>query len=47
VEEPREIRRGWMYTTPRRRMATGLPMHDWASRTAGRIEERAAREAES
>jgi uncharacterized protein YebE (UPF0316 family) len=47
VEEPREIRRGWMYTTPRRRLATGLPMHDWARRTAGRIEERAAREAES
>jgi uncharacterized protein YebE (UPF0316 family) len=47
VEEPREIRRGWMYTTPRRRMATGLPMHDWARRTTERMEERAAREAES
>jgi uncharacterized protein YebE (UPF0316 family) len=29
VEEPREIRRGWMYTTPRQRVAAGLRVAEW------------------
>ena len=46
VEEPREIRRGWMYNTPRRRLPSGLGMNEWARRTTRRIQERAAQEAE-
>jgi len=39
VEEPREIRRGWMYTTPRRRIAAGFGVQEWARRTARRMEQ--------
>jgi uncharacterized protein YebE (UPF0316 family) len=46
VEEPREIRRGWMYTTPRRRLPSGLGMNEWARRTTRRFQERAAQESE-
>lgn len=44
VEEPREIRRGWMYSTPRRRIAAGIGGRDWARRTNRLMEEQAARE---
>jgi uncharacterized protein YebE (UPF0316 family) len=40
VEEPREIRRGWMYSTPRRRLATGIGRDDWMRRTVRRMAER-------
>jgi uncharacterized protein YebE (UPF0316 family) len=36
VEEPRSIRRGWMYTTPRRRVAAGLQVNEWMRRAAAR-----------
>lgn len=35
VEEPREIVRGWMQSTPRRRMATGLGVSEWMRRFQG------------
>jgi uncharacterized protein YebE (UPF0316 family) len=34
VEEPREIRRGWMQNTPRRRTATGLESVEWLRRAS-------------
>lgn len=47
VEEPREIRRGWMYTTPRRRIAASLGVQNRIRRTTRRMhEERPAQEAE-
>ena len=43
VEEPREIRRGWMQVTPRRRLPVGLRMtqirHDVAERTRTKDDE--------
>jgi uncharacterized protein YebE (UPF0316 family) len=36
VEDPREIRRGWMHSTPRRRQRAGLDMHQWLHRLARR-----------
>ncbi|MGH7507358.1 MAG: DUF2179 domain-containing protein [Longimicrobiales bacterium] len=46
VEEPREIRRGWMYSTPRRRIPAGLQVSEWMQRTSKRMQERRAHEAE-
>jgi uncharacterized protein YebE (UPF0316 family) len=40
VEEPREIRRGWMYSTPRRRLSAGIGMDDWMRRTVERMPHR-------
>jgi uncharacterized protein YebE (UPF0316 family) len=42
IEEPRHIRRGWMHTTPRQRMAAGLRVGEFMRR---RTEQRVAREA--
>jgi uncharacterized protein YebE (UPF0316 family) len=36
VEEPREIRRGWMHTTPRVRLGAGLQMGEWMRRVGAR-----------
>lgn len=36
VEEPREIRRGWMHSTPRLRQRAGLSAHEWLGRRLGR-----------
>jgi uncharacterized protein YebE (UPF0316 family) len=47
VEEPREIRRGWMHTTPRRRIAAGLQVTGWMARTSKRMQERQADDAAS
>ena len=47
VEEPREIRRGWMHTTPRRRIAAGLQLTGWMARTSKRMQERPADDATS
>ena len=32
VEEPRQVRRGWMMSTPRQRLPVGLPMSRWMDR---------------
>src|SRR5690606_14006800 len=32
VEEPREMRRGWMQSTPRQRLTTGLRVGKWVPR---------------
>jgi uncharacterized protein YebE (UPF0316 family) len=36
VEEPREIRRGWMHSTPRLRQRAGLGGHGWFAKRMGR-----------
>lgn len=36
VEEPREIRRGWMYSTPRQRIGAGLRVTEFMSRVGAR-----------
>lgn len=36
VEEPREIRRGWMFSTPRLRVGAALGVGEWMRRTAKR-----------
>ncbi|MGH7503126.1 MAG: DUF2179 domain-containing protein [Longimicrobiales bacterium] len=36
VEEPREIRRGWMHSTPRLRLQTGLSLNEWAQKLGRR-----------
>lgn len=36
VEEPREIRRGWLHTTPRMRLPAGLQTGEWARRAGSR-----------
>lgn len=40
VEEPREIRRGWMHSTPRRRLPVGLQVSGFMARAARQVEER-------
>lgn len=37
VEEPRDIRWGWMHSSPRRRLPTGLGMNVMVRRMAGRL----------
>jgi uncharacterized protein YebE (UPF0316 family) len=36
VEEPREIRRGWLHSTPRMRLPTGLMVGEWMRRAGER-----------
>lgn len=36
IEEPREIRRGWMFSTPRMRMPAVLSIGEWARRAGAR-----------
>jgi uncharacterized protein YebE (UPF0316 family) len=36
VEEPREVRRGWMFSTPRMRMPAALRIGEWARRAGAR-----------
>lgn len=45
VEEPREVRRGWMQSTPRNRLAANLRIGKWVVRPGrpGRLEREASR----
>jgi uncharacterized protein YebE (UPF0316 family) len=41
VEEPRSIRRGWMHTTPRQRVAAGFRVAQWMRENAEKRQKRA------
>jgi uncharacterized protein YebE (UPF0316 family) len=41
VEEPRSIRRGWMHTTPRQRVAAGFRVAQWMREHAEKRQQRA------
>lgn len=48
VEEPREVRRGWMHSTPRQRLAANLRVGNWVPRSIrpSRMEREAQRREE-